>query len=457
MLGGPKRTGAHIPLARAVGRLLAYWAHPRPGRNYQGMRDVTGNDDTEYQSLLADEGANCQITYVSSGKPSMPGIPRDRQRRVEKAAQEFLRESGGDICILLAGRLQSDAGDEEYSTENAVADRCRSELGDPGREDYNKATTVDLVLDTLGGSLDSAFKTVLFLSRFTSNLRVFVPRRAKSAGTLVAIGAQKLYMTPFSELGPLDTQIRDPRNPTETLSALDCYKSVDYVRDFGLSTLKRALMFLAKEMNTGVPLSDLLDSASEFANASTGPMLAHINALDFGGWGRTLNIGEMYTKSLLARVGYENPRSRSIATKLVYGYTHHPFPIDIDEARDIGLAVEPMKPALSVPALEMVMRCADLNLDIAVGAWKAGKKTEAAGPEPDGEDMRGAKTESHARQRSEDGSNPRDAEKGDDELVTDHKQPMAVVNPVHYGRGRAQATRTGKTSTAEPPDSPSAN
>jgi hypothetical protein len=398
------------------------------------MRDVTGNDDTGYQSLLADEGASCQITYVSNGRPSMPGIPRDRQRRVEKAAHEFLRESGGDICILLAGRLQSDAGDEEYNT----------------------ATTIDLVLDTLGGSLDSAFKTVLFLSRFTSNLRVFVPRRAKSAGTLVAIGAQKLYMTPFSELGPLDTQIRDPRNPTETLSALDCYKSVDYVRDFGLSTLKRALMFLAREMNTGVPLSELLDAASEFANASTGPMLAHINALDFGGWGRTLNIGEMYTKSLLARVGYENTRSRSIATKLVYGYTHHPFPIDIDEARDIGLAVNPMKPALSVPALEMVMRCADLDLDIAVGAWKAGKKTEPAVPEPDGEDKRGAKTGSRARQRGEDGYKTRDAEDGD-ELVADQKQPMAVVNAVHYGAGRVRDTRTGKASSAEPPDSGSGN
>jgi hypothetical protein len=43
-----------------------------------------------------------------------------------------------------------------------------------------------------------------------------------------------------------------PRNPTDTLSALDCYQSVDYVRKFGLNSLKQALTALAKEMETGI-------------------------------------------------------------------------------------------------------------------------------------------------------------------------------------------------------------
>lgn len=330
------------------------------------------NDSEKFVSLLDGGGATCQITYVSDGK-SLPGVPAEysQMQTIEETAHEFLRSSGGDICVLLAGRLQSDLSNDAYSTENAVADRCRILLGEPGDKNYNTGKRIDLILDTLGGSLDSAFKTILFLSRFTSNLRVFVPRRAKSAGTLIAIGSRNLYMTPFSELGPLDTQIPDPRNPIDTLSALDCYQSVDYVRKFGLNSLKQTLTALANEMETGIPLQELLNTAAEFSCANTKPMLDNIKALDFGGWGRTLRIGEMYAQSLLQRAGYEETEASSIATKLVYGYTHHPFPIDIDEAQKIGLTVQLMRPAVAEPALKMVNQCAESGLDIAVGAWKA--------------------------------------------------------------------------------------
>jgi len=332
---------------------------------------MSDNSGDRFLSLLADADPTCQITYVSNGKGSGHGIATEYREDVARSAQEFLRRTGGDVCVLLAGRLQSDFSNDGYSTEKVIATRCKSLLGDPGDKHYNAHRAIDLVLDTLGGSLDSAFKTVLYLSRFTSNLRIYVPRRAKSAGTLIAIGTRQLYMTPFSELGPLDTQIRDPRNPTETLSALDCYQSVDYVRKFGLNSLKQALMVLAKEMQTGIPLSELLKTAADFAGTSTEPMLADIKALDFGGWGRTLQIGELYAQSLLSRAGYEEPDVSSIASKLVYGYTHHPYPIDMREAESIGLAVKPMPPSIAEPALRMIAQCTNLGLDIAVGAWKA--------------------------------------------------------------------------------------
>lgn len=37
-------------------------------------------------------------------------------------------------------------------------------------------------------------------------------------------------------------------------------------------------------VSNGKP-SDLMETAAQFASASTGPVLSHINALDFGGWG----------------------------------------------------------------------------------------------------------------------------------------------------------------------------
>ena len=320
----------------------------------------TGRDDEGSRSFIP-AAPTCQITYLSDGRDTPYRIAEEHRESLVAAGRSFLDASGGDACLLLAGPLVSPLGNEDNSTENAVVRCCRDRFGYPTQPTVR---TIDVVLDTYGGSLDSAFKTVLFLSRFAERIRVFVPRRAKSAGTLIAIGAQELHMSPFAELGPLDTQIVDPRNPTELVSALDCYQSVDYVRAFGLTTLHQALVALAKEMQTGIPLSELVNTAEHLSSGSITPMLAQVKALDFGGWGRTLKIGELYAKSLLSRVGYASAEAGRIAYQLVYGYTHHPFPIDLDEASRVGLRPLQMDGQEYVATAKLLEYCAGDDLFI---------------------------------------------------------------------------------------------
>ena len=198
--------------------------------------------------------------------------------------------------------------------------------------------TINVILDSTGGPLDSAFRTALYLTRYAARLNVYVPRKAKSASTLIAVAGHTIFMSPFSELGPLDTQIRDPRNPTDYISALDCYQSVDYVREFGFSTLSQALKQLAAVTQGKLLLTDSLDAAAKFAIGSITPMLSQTRSLDFGAWGRSLKIGERYAEMLLSRAAEtDQGKAEKIASRLVYGYTHHLFPIDVIEARDIGL------------------------------------------------------------------------------------------------------------------------
>jgi hypothetical protein len=296
------------------------------------------------------------VKYLSDGATLQGKIAGSRRENVIAAGARFLAASGGDACLVLAGPLVSEAGNDDQSTETAIARCCTARFGYP---DEAFEGTIDLVLDTFGGSLDTAFKTVLFLSRFTKRLRVFVPRRAKSAGTLIAIGAYELYMSPFAELGPLDTQIRDPRNPTDRVSALDCYQSVDYVRTFGLNTLNRTFRALAGETRALIPLSQLVNTSATFSIGSIAPILTQVNALDFGGWGRTLRIGEMYAQTLLSRAGYSRDESKEIAHQLVYGYTHHPFAIDVDEASRMGLRPLAMSQEQYEGALDIVTGCAE--------------------------------------------------------------------------------------------------
>lgn len=69
---------------------------------------------------------------------------------------------------------------------------------------------LDLMIHTPGGDIDAAEKLINMTQTVVpieNELRVIIPDFAKSAGTLMAIGADKIIMSDTSELGPIDPQI----------------------------------------------------------------------------------------------------------------------------------------------------------------------------------------------------------------------------------------------------------
>lgn len=68
---------------------------------------------------------------------------------------------------------------------------------------------LDLMLHTPGGDIDAAEKLISMVRARVKHgrLRVIVPDFAKSAGTLMALGADVILMSDTSELGPIDPQI----------------------------------------------------------------------------------------------------------------------------------------------------------------------------------------------------------------------------------------------------------
>jgi ClpP class serine protease len=72
-----------------------------------------------------------------------------------------------------------------------------------------KTENLDLMIHTLGGYGDTAEKIVAMCRNHCSDeFRVIIPNLAKSAGTLIALGADKIVMGHCSEVGPTDPQIR---------------------------------------------------------------------------------------------------------------------------------------------------------------------------------------------------------------------------------------------------------
>lgn len=82
-----------------------------------------------------------------------------------------------------------------------------------------------LLLETPGGDGETAVRLVRAAQARCKELTIVVPDQAKSAGTLLVMGAHKILMGPTSDLGPVDPQF--PQSDGSLISAKDIIAAVD--------------------------------------------------------------------------------------------------------------------------------------------------------------------------------------------------------------------------------------
>lgn len=77
--------------------------------------------------------------------------------------------------------------------------------------DASPEQDLHLLLDSPGGDGETAIRMLQSIQARCRELTVIVVDRAKSAATLIGLGAHHLLMGPTSDLGPIDPQFRVPR------------------------------------------------------------------------------------------------------------------------------------------------------------------------------------------------------------------------------------------------------
>jgi hypothetical protein len=76
--------------------------------------------------------------------------------------------------------------------------------------DADPAQDLHLMLDTPGGDGETAIRLIRAAQARCRELTIIVPNQAKSAGTIMALGAHRILMGPASDLGPVDPQFMQP-------------------------------------------------------------------------------------------------------------------------------------------------------------------------------------------------------------------------------------------------------
>lgn len=129
--------------------------------------------------------------------------------------------------------------------------------------EIGRVPRIDLFLYTKGGDTDVPWRIVRQLRHHVDDeWRVLIPFRANSAGTLIALGADKVVLCGEGELGPIDPTLKIQRvgqgetAGTDSISVEDVMAYVRFVRERGKLTDQSAVSKALEK------LSDRVDPVS---------------------------------------------------------------------------------------------------------------------------------------------------------------------------------------------------
>lgn len=222
-----------------------------------------------------------------------------------------------------------------------VVDQAREELRELGLTPNDaRDVVIDVWLDTPGGDADAAYKLMLLLRAHACQVRCVIPDFAKSAGTIVAIGCDEIYMDPAAELGPLDVQVTHEQEGRIT-SAQDIAGSLTHLAYVGVNIALEAGG--AAVATSGLSRQQVLTAMLDYAAQIVGPVAAKLEPSAIHRADSELDIAREYADRLLAmRTGDNLPHPPDLTERLTVTYPHHGFVISSGEARSLGLPIRDM-------------------------------------------------------------------------------------------------------------------
>jgi hypothetical protein len=185
---------------------------------------------------------------------------------------------------------------------------------------------ISFYLYTRGGDMIAPIKIIKLLRNHTDELEVIVPYRAHSAGTLIALGADKIVMGKLAELSPVDPSTTHPFNPKHPQTKQPMEISVEDLNSYLLMAQEQAKIPDEKMSEIFKKLSD------------------DVHPLSIGNVYRAFRMARQITKKLL-KVHFGDSAAQDKIDKIVKQITRdiciHGYPITRDEGKSLGLNIEP--------------------------------------------------------------------------------------------------------------------
>ena len=179
-----------------------------------------------------------------------------------------------------------------------------------------------MFLHSGGGDIHTAYKLVKLFQR-CCEYRSLIPEYAKSAATLVAIGADKILMSPIAELGPLDPIIQ--------------------LGEEGIRIPGFAIRNAPKILENEIKSCKDPEVRRLKAEHILGPIAVKIDPYLLADVYDTPELAMNYGKKILQARRYSASSAERICKRLTeLGHPSHGYVIGIEEAKELGLRAEEM-------------------------------------------------------------------------------------------------------------------
>lgn len=201
--------------------------------------------------------------------------------------------------------------------------------------------TLTLMVKSDGGSGMAALRLVHLLRTHARRLRVIAPLNCASAATMLALGADEIFMGPLSYLSAVDTSLEHDLGPVDHTNSLVPVSNdeVDRVIRLWRETVGRK--------GDGVnPYQELYK---------------YVHPLVIGALDRASSLSFRLCREILSYHMRDQRRIRRIAERLNSTYPAHQYPITRREARALGLTVRDMEPSLGAAIHELTALYAEMG------------------------------------------------------------------------------------------------
>lgn len=203
----------------------------------------------------------------------------------------------------------------------------------------NRRKNLLMILVTPGGNPDAAFKIGrLIQSKYQDGkICIFISGWCKSAGTLIALAANHLYIGDYGELGPLDIQIAKSDEIAEMGSGLTIDSAMKTLEGTASRMFINLLYSIRKDTRGMVMTRTASELAANMVTRVLEPIYSQIDPLKIGENSRAMLITQAYGQRLAAKSHLlQGPRSLEY---LVSAYPDHGFVIDREEASSLFTSV----------------------------------------------------------------------------------------------------------------------
>lgn len=200
----------------------------------------------------------------------------------------------------------------------------------------DRRNNVALFLTTNGGSPHIAYRLCKALQRNYDSLYMYLIGPCKSAGTLIAIGANELIFGQRGELGPLDIQTDKPDDFFSNTSGLDSTESVRVIANQARTAYHAFFQEILAKGSGTITTTTAGNIAIELTKTFIEPISQQIDPNLLGEMNRKIRISTEYGKRLYNPFDDSVRKTRSEVVELLTGtYPSHGFVVDYEEASEL--------------------------------------------------------------------------------------------------------------------------